>query len=88
MLHLLQARLRHRQQHRVIMRLEKERIELKVIRLQFLCQLMLMIERSNPLWSKPTKISQKNKKETKIERGNTLCSDIPECVRIQGKFGG
>ena len=30
-LHLLQARLRHRQQHQVIMRLEKERIELKVM---------------------------------------------------------
>ena len=39
-LHLLQARLRHRQQHQVIMRLEKERIELKVIPLQCLCQLM------------------------------------------------
>ena len=36
-LHLLQARHRHqRQQHQVIMRLEKERIELKVIPLQCL----------------------------------------------------
>ena len=59
--HLLQARLRH-QQHQVIMRLEKERIELKVIPLQCLCQLMLMIERSNPLWTKPTNISQKQTK--------------------------
>ena len=33
------------------MRLEKERIELKVIPLQCLCQLMLTIERDNPLCS-------------------------------------
>ena len=33
-LHLLQARLRHQQQHQVMMRLEKERIELKVTPLQ------------------------------------------------------
>ena len=60
-LHLLQARLLHqRQQHQVIMRLEKERIELKVIPLQCLCQFsMLMIERGNPLWTKPTKNFQK-----------------------------
>ena len=36
-LHLLQARLRHQQQHQVIMRLENERMELKVISLQCLC---------------------------------------------------
>ena len=36
--HLLQARLRHRQQHQVTMRLEKERIELKMTPLQCLCQ--------------------------------------------------
>ena len=68
-LHLLQARLLHRQQHQVIMRLEKERIELKVIPLQCLCQVsMLMIERDNPLsavnpitseFTKPTKNTQK-----------------------------
>ena len=45
--HLHQARL-SRQQHQVIMRLEKERIELKVTPLQCLCQLMLTIERGNP----------------------------------------
>ena len=49
--HFLQARLYHRKQHQVIMGLEKERIELKVIPLQFLCQLMLTIERGNPLCS-------------------------------------
>ena len=71
-LFLLQARLLHqRQQHQVIMRLEKERIELKMIPLQCLCQVsMLMIERGNPLsavnpitsqFSKPTKNAQKQK---------------------------
>ena len=33
------------------MRLEKETIELKMIPLQFLCQLMLTIERGNPMYS-------------------------------------
>ena len=45
-LHLLQDLLLHRRQHQVIMRLEKERIELKMILLQCLCQVsMLMMER-------------------------------------------
>ena len=50
-LHLLQARLLHqRQQHQVIVRLEKQRIKLKVIPLQCLCQVsMLMTERRSPL---------------------------------------
>ena len=42
----------------MIMRLEKERMELNVISLQCLCQLMLTIERGNP-----------------------LCSDIPEWLQ-------
>ena len=52
-LHLLQARLLHqRQQHQVTVRLEKERIEIKVIPLPCLCQIsMLMIERGNPLFA-------------------------------------
>ena len=33
------------------MRLEKEKIELKVVPLQYLCQLMLTIELGNPLYS-------------------------------------
>ena len=45
--HLLQARLHHPQQ--VMLRLENERIELKVTSLQWLCQLWLMKERGNPL---------------------------------------
>ena len=49
-LHLLQARLLHQRHHQVIMRLEKKRIELKVIPLQCLCQVpMLIIERANPV---------------------------------------
>ena len=51
-LHLLQARLLHQRHHQVIMRLEKKRIELKVIPLQCLCQVpMLIIERGNPLFT-------------------------------------
>ena len=78
-LHLLPARLHHLQQ--VIMRLENERIELKVIPLQCLCQQMLTVERSSPLRTKPTKHKKTNKKETKIERGNPLCSDIPDWLQ-------
>ena len=87
LLHLLQARLLHqRQQHQVKGRLEKERIELKVIPLQCLCQVsMLMIERWNPLsavnpitsqFAKPTTNYQKtNKMETMIERWHPLSAD-------------
>ena len=47
-LHFLQVRLLHQRQHQVIMRLEKERIEL--ISPQCLCQVsMLMIELGHPL---------------------------------------
>ena len=84
--HLLQGRLLHQRHHQVIMRLEKERIEQKVIPLQCLCQVsMLMIERCNPLctvnpitsqFTKPTeKFPKTNKKETMIERGNPLYAD-------------
>ena len=62
-LHHLQARLRHRQQHQVMMRLEKERMELKVIHLRCLRQLMLTIERINPLWTKPTKHQKQLKRK-------------------------
>ena len=68
-LHSLQARVRLRQQHQVTMRLEKERIELKVIPFHSLCQVsMLIIERGkqlsvvNPItnqFRKPTKNFQK-----------------------------
>ena len=80
-LQFLQARLRHQQQHQVIMRLEKERIELKVTPLQCLCQLMLTIERSNPLWTKRIKTQKPIKKELKIERGNPLYAEITEWLQ-------
>ena len=48
-LHLLRARLLH-QLHQMTVRLERERIKLRVIPLQCMCQvLMLMIEREDPL---------------------------------------
>ena len=54
-LHQFQVRFRRRRQHQLIMRFERGRIELKVISLRCLCQLMLTIERGNPLWTKPIK---------------------------------
>ena len=86
-LHLLQARLRHKQQHQVIMRLEKERIELKVIPLQ--CQLTLTIERGNPLWTKKTKSQKQIKKGNQDRTGQPVVFRHPGvAARIQGKFGG
>ena len=81
--HLPQARLLHLlQQHQVTARLEKERIELKVIPLQCLCQVsMLMMERGNPLsavnpiTNKVAKPTKNNNKETTIERSNPLFAD-------------
>ena len=72
-LHLPQARLlRQRQQHQVTMILEKERIELKMIPLQCLCQVsMLMIERRHPLSADSGRAS----------------SEILVAARIQEKFG-
>ena len=63
--HLLQTHLRHRHQHQVIMRFETERIELKVIPLQCLCQVpMLIMERGNP-WSAMNPITSHFTKPTK-----------------------
>ena len=51
LLHLPQTRPLHQRRHQVIERLEKEKIELKVIPLQCLCQVSIfMIERRNPLF--------------------------------------
>ena len=73
--------------NRVKTRLEKDRIELKVIPLQCLCQVsMLMIERGHPLFAvnpitskvaKPTKKHQKQKKET-------MCDENPTSGRAKG----
>ena len=40
-----------------------------------------MIERSDPLFPKPSKNPKPNKDETTIERGDPLCSDIPEWLQ-------
>ena len=67
-LHLLRARLLHQlHQHQVTVRLEKERIKVKLIPLQCLCQVPMLIERRNPLFAvKPItnkpKPAQKNPK--------------------------
>ena len=88
-LHLLQARLLHRQQHQVIMRLGKERIELKVIPLQCLCQLMLTTERGNPLWTKPTSPQKPKKKRYQDRTVQPVVFRHPGvAARIQEKFGG
>ena len=73
-------------------RLEKARIEQKVIPLKCLWLVpMLMIEQGNPLWPMPTKKTTKtNFEETKIERGDTLYADFwnPRvAARIEGNFG-
>ena len=78
----------------MIVRLEKERIELKVIPLQCQCQVsMLMTERGHPLFAvnpitsevtKPTKNSQKtSKKNTMIERRHPLLTDS---VRVSSEI--
>ena len=68
-LHLLHPHLLPREQHQVIMRLEKERIELKVIHLQCLCQVSML------------DVDQSRARSPTIERGNPLCSDIPEWLQ-------
>ena len=73
--HLLQACLHQLQQ--VILRLENERIELKVTSLQWLCQLRLMKDRRDPMLTKPIKL-QKLKKKSQKERRDPLYSEIPE----------
>ena len=63
---------------------------MKLIPLQCLCQVqMLMIERRNQLFAaesgKHSQANQQNlkpnKEETTIERGDPLCSDIPEWLQ-------
>ena len=68
---------------KVTVRLEKERIEMKMILLPCLCQVsMLMIERWNPLFSSDSGMRSQanqnpktNKEETTIERWNPLFAD-------------
>ena len=78
--HLLQARLQHVQW--VILRLENERIELKVTSLQWLCQLRLMKERRDPLYSEIPEWLQESKEklvDDEIpEHGNSHASSSHE----------
>ena len=74
--HLLQTRFLHRQHHQVIMRLENERIELKVIPLQCLYQLILTIERCNQLWTEPTKIPKTNQKGNQDRTGQSVSEQL------------
>ena len=79
-LHLLQARFLHqRQQHQVIMRLEKERIELKVIPLQCWCQVsMLMIERGHPLFADSGRASSEIPEWLQELREFLVDDEVPE----------
>ena len=79
-LHLLQARLRHQQQHQVITRLEKERIELKVIS-PVPVSTKVDDRTGQPVVDHANQIPKTHKKETTIELGNPLCSDIPEWLQ-------
>ena len=85
-LHLLQARLLHqRQQHQVIVRLEKERIEKKMIPLLCLSSFKVDDRTGTPVVCRESnheqgrqanqKSPKTNKKETMIERGHPLFAD-------------
>ena len=39
------------------------------------------MDQGNPLWTKPIKIRKPNEKETTIERGSPLNSEIPEWLQ-------
>ena len=73
--HLLPARLHHPQQ--VKLRLENERIELKVTSLQLLCQLKLMSDQGDPMLTKPIKIQNQIKRNP---RGNGATRCLPTQV--------
>ena len=59
----------------MILRLENERIKLKVTSLQLLCQLRLMRDRGDLILTKPIKKRKINKKEPKREQGDPLFAD-------------
>ena len=62
-------------------RLENEKIELTVTSLQCKCQIRLVIDQGDLMKPKPIKPQKPNKKETTIERGNPLYSEIPEWLQ-------
>ena len=69
-LHLPQARLLHVQQ--VILRLENERIELKVTSLQCLCQLLLVKDREQPIVDQANQKPKTNKNENHDRTGRPV----------------
>ena len=79
-LHHPRARLLHQlQQHQVTVRLEKQRIKLKLIHLQCLCQVqMLMIERWNPLFADSGRASSEIPEWLQEFRENMVDDGVPE----------
>ena len=78
--HLLRGRLLHQlQQHQVTVRLEKERIKVRLIPLQCLCQVqMLMIERGNPLFADSGRASSEIPEWVQECRENLVDERVPE----------
>ena len=69
------------------MRLENERIESDISPVTVSAK--VDDRTAQPVVNQANKITKTHKKESQIDRGNPLCSDIPEwAARIQGKFGG
>ena len=84
-LHLLQARLLHRRQRQMTIRLEKERIELKMILLRSLCQFSLwMMDRENPLSAVNSIKSQSTNPSKKFQRTKeTMKEQNTHCLPTQ-----
>ena len=76
-LHLLQARLLHRQQHQVTVRLEKERIKVKLIPFQCLCQVN-MLNGKNGETRFPGQPKNQNQIKTKTTRKNGETRFLPK----------
>ena len=65
----------------LVLRPENEEIKLRMTSLQCTCQLRLMTDRGDLMIPKPIKISKTNKKESKKEQSDSLCSEIPEWLQ-------
>ena len=80
LLHLLRARLRHRQQHEVVMRLEKEdRTESDTSPVPVSTN--VDDRTGQPVVDQAKQIPKTNKKESKKEQSDPLCSEIPEWLQ-------
>ena len=62
-------------------RFENEKMRLTVTLLQCQCLIRLMIDQGDLIKPKPIKPKKKKKKETTIERGIPLYSEIPEWLQ-------